>query len=80
MSKSGYKIQKNMWRENVLAHGTFGEILSFLGPQKKYCFANYLSCYVSLKDCYDTGLKLYGVRLLNKCSKICVILNLNSLK
>ena len=23
----------------------------------------------------DTGLKLHGVRLLNKCSKICIILN-----
>ena len=56
------------------------EIASFFGPQKKYCFANYLSCYVILEDCNDTGLKLHGVRLLNKCSKMCVILNLDKLK
>ena len=26
------------------------EILSFIGPRKKRCFANFLSCYVSLSQ------------------------------
>ena len=62
---------------------------------KKKCFANYLSCYVSLNQALfrravhstenfpswnDTGLKPREVRWRNKCSKICVILNLDSLE
>ena len=59
-------------------------------------FANYLSCFVSFNhapfrcsslnfkistsDWSETSLKLHGVRLPNKCSKICVILNLDSLE
>ena len=62
---------------------------------KKVVFCQlFLSCYVSLNwalfrysslnlkfiDWNDTSLKLYEVKLLNKCSKICVLLNLDSLE
>ena len=64
--------------------------------EKTDWFANYLSCFVSFNhapfrcsslnfkistsDWNETSLKLHGVRLPNKCSKICVILNLDSLE
>ena len=63
--------------------------------KKKQCFADYISCYVSLNQalyhCSELKLKISRlkryrfetspeVRLLNKCPKICVILNFDSLE
>ena len=59
------------------------------GREKKLCFADYLCCYVSLNQALfrssSLNLKIFQtemtpLRLLNKCSKICVILDSDQLE
>ena len=48
--------------------------------QALFCCSSLMQPFWKFLDWNDPGLKLCEVRLLNKCSKICVIFNLDSLE
>ena len=57
----------------MLRNGVFyAEILLFIRPRKKYGFADYLSCYVSLNQCSESVVIMWSPPGVDRCVMSCL--------